>query len=194
MQPENTTTPIPPRVKDITGDRYGILVVVGYHGKEFHTKVPNHLWLCYCDCGGEVIARAANLKSGNTKSCGCLHSRGRAIERRTDGVMSMDALANVDECLSRFGERLYAVRRRQRMSLQEVGDAAGTSKTYIWQLEKEGMHNPTVKMVMRLAIALKVSPSELLGFDFINSTLTGQEMQIALAARNIYKNGEQSDG
>lgn len=29
-------------------------------------------WLCRCDCGAEVTVRAGNLKSGNTKSCGCL--------------------------------------------------------------------------------------------------------------------------
>lgn len=29
-------------------------------------------WLCRCDCGKEVIARGVNLRSGNTKSCGCL--------------------------------------------------------------------------------------------------------------------------
>lgn len=28
-------------------------------------------WLCRCDCGEEVIVKTINLKSGDTKSCGC---------------------------------------------------------------------------------------------------------------------------
>lgn len=28
-------------------------------------------WRCRCECGGEVIVKSDNLKSGNTKSCGC---------------------------------------------------------------------------------------------------------------------------
>lgn len=30
------------------------------------------LWLCQCTCGQFVVVRAANIKSGNTQSCGCL--------------------------------------------------------------------------------------------------------------------------
>lgn len=30
------------------------------------------LWNCKCDCGKTFVVRAYNLKSGNTKSCGCL--------------------------------------------------------------------------------------------------------------------------
>ena len=30
--------------------------------------------LCKCECGEEIQVRTSNLKSGNTKSCGCLHS------------------------------------------------------------------------------------------------------------------------
>ena len=29
---------------------------------------------CKCSCGREVSVRTSNLKSGNTSSCGCLHS------------------------------------------------------------------------------------------------------------------------
>jgi len=29
---------------------------------------------CQCECGNTVLVRTPNLKSGNTKSCGCFHS------------------------------------------------------------------------------------------------------------------------
>lgn len=31
-------------------------------------------WLCSCECGNRVVSRTAYIKSGNTKSCGCLVS------------------------------------------------------------------------------------------------------------------------
>lgn len=30
------------------------------------------MWLCQCDCGNEVTVSGNRLRSGNTKSCGCL--------------------------------------------------------------------------------------------------------------------------
>lgn len=38
------------------------------------------VWLCQCDCGGTAEVATANLRSGNTTSCGCVQrekSRGR---------------------------------------------------------------------------------------------------------------------
>ncbi len=31
-------------------------------------------WLCQCTCGNTKVARANDLRSGNTKSCGCRRS------------------------------------------------------------------------------------------------------------------------
>lgn len=55
-------------MQDITGQRFGRLTVIGYHGK----RGSNHVWLCRCDCGGEKIAQAGNMRAGLTQSCGCL--------------------------------------------------------------------------------------------------------------------------
>ncbi len=55
---------------DLTGKRYGRLLVLDRDG-------ANHMgystWTCRCDCGVEKIYVGANLRSGDTKSCGCLH-------------------------------------------------------------------------------------------------------------------------
>lgn len=40
-----------------------------------------HSWFCKCNCGGDKIARAGNLKSGNTQSCGCLVSEVKGSRR-----------------------------------------------------------------------------------------------------------------
>lgn len=60
-------------MKDITGERFGLLTVVKrVDMNEFKTK-PR--WLCSCDCGESVEVLRHNLISGNTRSCGCLDDR-----------------------------------------------------------------------------------------------------------------------
>lgn len=50
------------------GTRFERLVTIKRIGNE-----PNSRWLCACDCGNTTIAVAGNLRSGNTRSYGCLH-------------------------------------------------------------------------------------------------------------------------
>ena len=57
------------RIKNIAGQRFGRLVVLSSKGTNNFRKA---LWLCRCDCGGELVVVAGHLRSGNTKSCGCL--------------------------------------------------------------------------------------------------------------------------
>lgn len=56
-------------IDDLTGERFGRLVVVGLDSKD--QRGQTH-WLCECDCGNEVVVRRSNLISGKTKSCGCI--------------------------------------------------------------------------------------------------------------------------
>ncbi len=53
---------------DETGNKYGLLTVL-YRGP--NSKDGRVQWHCRCDCGNEVDVIAKNLRSGNTKSCGC---------------------------------------------------------------------------------------------------------------------------
>lgn len=57
-----------PGYKDLTGKKYNRLTVLNRQG----SHGSRACWKCKCDCGNEVIVETADLKSGNTKSCGCL--------------------------------------------------------------------------------------------------------------------------
>ena len=57
---------------NLTGQRFGRLVVVEYSGLDPITR--NALWHCHCDCGNEVNVRSLSLRKGETSSCGCLRS------------------------------------------------------------------------------------------------------------------------
>lgn len=52
---------------ELTGNTYGRLTVVGLHSVDKESR-----WDCICDCGNTTTVRASHLKSGSTKSCGCL--------------------------------------------------------------------------------------------------------------------------
>lgn len=69
------------KFNDLTGMTFGRLTVLKHVGSNKHKKA---LFLCKCSCGKEVIVIGSQLKSGSTKSCGCLHdekSSERAKER-----------------------------------------------------------------------------------------------------------------
>lgn len=53
---------------DLTGQKFGRLTVIEKNGH----KGEKIAWLCKCDCGNYVTVTGTGLKSGNTKSCGCL--------------------------------------------------------------------------------------------------------------------------
>lgn len=53
----------------LTGQRFGRLTVIS---RAENDKVGQALWHCFCDCGNEIIVFGWNLRTGNTKSCGCL--------------------------------------------------------------------------------------------------------------------------
>lgn len=60
-------------LQDIVGQKYNKLTVIGFShitGKKGNFK---YHWNCSCECGGWKTVRADKLKSGHTKSCGCIN-------------------------------------------------------------------------------------------------------------------------
>lgn len=66
-----------PRIKDLTGQRFGSLVVVGYSHLNKHNRA---VWKVKCDCGNDHTSDSNCLKMGLAKSCGC---RGLNFTRRS---------------------------------------------------------------------------------------------------------------
>lgn len=58
-----------PKFIDLTGQRFGRLLVEAYLGRK-----DLHSWFrCKCDCGGSIDTHSNVLRRGLTQSCGCLH-------------------------------------------------------------------------------------------------------------------------
>ncbi len=63
------------KFKDLTGQKFNRLTVIRRVEKPKHRKNRAVYWLCKCECGSdkEIIVSTGEIKSGNTKSCGCLN-------------------------------------------------------------------------------------------------------------------------
>jgi hypothetical protein len=109
-----------PAFRDLTGQTFNRLTVVRLNGR----TGGRHAWLCSCVCGNETSVITDALKSGKTKSCGCLNDEVRS---------AMTAIRN------RVNARKYA-----EMHVKHGHKRLNaTSKTYaIWRAMKERCANP----------------------------------------------------
>jgi hypothetical protein len=64
---------------DMTGQRFGRLLVIS---RAENTPKGKARWNCVCDCGKSVVVEGANLRSGASKSCGCI-SLEKMVKRST---------------------------------------------------------------------------------------------------------------
>lgn len=59
------------QLQDLTGQRFGKLVVIGNSGeRNYRNQV---LWNCKCDCGNVCKKAGADLRAGSVISCGCVN-------------------------------------------------------------------------------------------------------------------------
>ena len=57
--------------EDYIGKKYGLLTVLEF---DHYGRKSQAYMKCKCECGNTAIVPIAGLKSGNNKSCGCLHA------------------------------------------------------------------------------------------------------------------------
>lgn len=57
---------------DLTGQRFGRLVVMSEARRPAHVRNGEIWWSCTCDCGRALTVRGSSLRFGNGRSCGCL--------------------------------------------------------------------------------------------------------------------------
>lgn len=94
---------------DMAGKRFGRLFVLEISGR----RGDKRLWRCRCDCGSEKDFSGDLLRSGHTKSCGCLN-RELQISRPTTHGMT--------------GTRIFAVWKSMRARCTNPSD--GSYKNY----------------------------------------------------------------
>lgn len=90
-----------PRNLDLTGQRFGRLVVIERCGT---SKEGQKIYRCKCDCGNEKEITSGNLRHGHTQSCGC-------INREITAKRNRDS-AKHGGCGTRIYRIWYDMRRR----------------------------------------------------------------------------------
>lgn len=99
---DKSPTKLHPLAKDISGQRFGRLVVVGF--AEHVTKKRNLHWRAVCDCGSSRIVNGASLRAGITKSCGCIQrekARAAGDRTRTHGLSGTSIYSIWDSMIQR---------------------------------------------------------------------------------------------
>ena len=69
---------------DLTGQKFHRLTVLGR--SEITTSRGRPKWVCQCDCGSIIDVAGDDLKSGNTKSCGCWNIESARNRRLKHGL------------------------------------------------------------------------------------------------------------
>lgn len=59
------------KADDLSGEKFGRLTATERSSNDDRSRAT---WKCFCECGNTIIVQATSLKTGNTKSCGCLKS------------------------------------------------------------------------------------------------------------------------
>lgn len=84
-------------VIDINGQTFGQLTVID---RVYDIDRHKYKCLCKCSCGNQVLVDADKLKSGHTKSCGCISSYGeKSISNfLTENNYNFKQQVNFDDC------------------------------------------------------------------------------------------------
>ena len=97
----------------MTGQRFGRWTVLGMTTRTSTDGHPRMACVCRCECGTELVVYASNLRSGQTKSCGCakpVPSAGRRPKAEKTGAQS-DAVGD-DWMFGKMGSKGLFARRR----------------------------------------------------------------------------------
>lgn len=147
---------------DLIGERFGRLVVLKKVGND---KWRHTQWLCQCVCGKEKIILGYDLRSGHTKSCGCLvikhghyrNNKRSRIYRSWEGMIGRCTNLN-DKDYQSYGGRGITVCGRwrkfvnfledmgepstQQHSIDRINNDKGYYKeNYRWATKKEQQRN-----------------------------------------------------
>jgi len=83
-----------------------------------------------------------------------------------------------------FGAKIRELRKEKGMTLDQLAEKTGSSKSYIWELENKNPPRPSADKIAKIAGVLEVTA------DYLMSTTDGQDRQTAedLAFFRKYQN------
>lgn len=97
------------KFQDLTGQRFGKLVAICRDENKYRNGKPVTMWKCICDCGNEISVEANSLKTGNTRSCGCLSKEkkpSKAMDLSGKKFGKLTVVKRVEDYISPSGNHL----------------------------------------------------------------------------------------
>ena len=86
------------KAEDLAGRIFDRLTVLR---RSSNPKFKTPAWVCLCACGEQVEVRAASLKIGSTRSCGCLNTETRAASKFVHGKSTSPGYGSWKSMISR---------------------------------------------------------------------------------------------
>lgn len=96
-------------------------------------------------------------------------------------------MSDIDAILVHIGPFIAKRRAELRLSLDDVAERSGCTKSHVWEMEQGRSRNPTIKMALALCDTLQCSLNTLLGVDVSQPRVTDDEMELIAAFRRIAK-------
>lgn len=129
--------------EDLTGRRFGSLVVAGRAGSDAYGQAR---WLCRCDCGGERVVQRYRLTGALFRATACLPCTNARLGREGPPSVERAALAALG---AEVGALIGAERGARSRAAERAGYSLGTVTLVV-----RGEARPSRELVVRLAGAL----------------------------------------
>lgn len=111
------------KFKDLTGQKFNRLTVIGLGERNSCGQIQ---WKCKCDCGKIVLATTTYLKTGHTKSCGCL-SKENASNRLKDTKFIKDREKYRKENFLKNGTNLALIKNTDKIRKNNTSGYTGVT-------------------------------------------------------------------
>lgn len=76
---------------------------------------------------------------------------------------------------STFGKRIYTLRKKAGLTLDQLAERASLSKSYLWELENKNPPRPSAEKLASIATVLDVTVDYLLGADKAETLETAKD-------------------
>lgn len=131
---------------NLVGQKYNRLLVIEFA----FVRREKTYWKCLCDCGTEKIIAGCSLRSGRTKSCGCLNLEGNRMTHGMCGTKFYNTWLNMRQRCNNpkstkykiYGERGITVCDRWMKSFENFRD--DMLSKYLIHSKKYGEKNTTL--------------------------------------------------
>lgn len=91
--------------KDLTGQKFGKLLVIGEPKNGQNGR--GTLWLCQCDCGNKIYKYSTDLVNNKTRSCGCLKAELHSTMNDLTNQQFGDLIALYTDKVNEDGQRIW---------------------------------------------------------------------------------------